>query len=110
MPMPMAATSITTTQAPPVRNLVSITNTANRSNTMGGNNKGLLKTILPDAPGQCALAAQPTPQPTNYTPTFAMPFSNNGPWLPTVPGNWGFRPHAAAYQCANNIPPPQPGT
>ncbi len=77
---------------------------------MGGNNKGLLKTILPGATGQRALAAQPTQKPTNYTPTFAMPFDNNGPRFPTPPGSWGFGPHAAAYQRANNIPPPQPGT
>jgi hypothetical protein len=81
-----------------------------RSNTMGGNNKGLHKTILPSAAGQCTPAAQPTPPPTNYTPTFAMPFGNNGPRFPTAPGSWGFGPHAAAYQCASNIPPPQPET
>ncbi len=39
-----------------------------------------------------------------------MTFGNNGPWFPTAPGSWGFRPHAAAYQRTNNIPPPQPGT
>jgi hypothetical protein len=39
-----------------------------------------------------------------------MPFGNNGPWFPTAPGSWGFGLHAAAYQRANNIPPPQPGT
>jgi hypothetical protein len=81
-----------------------------RSNTMDGNSKGLLKTILPGATGQCTPAAQPTPQPTNYTPTFTMPFGNNGPQFPAAPGSWGFGPHAAAYQCAKNIPPPQPGT
>jgi hypothetical protein len=74
-----------------------------RSNTMGGNNKGYHKTILPGATGQCTTAAQPTPSPTNYTPTFAMPFGNNGP-------RRGFGPHTAAYQRTNNIPPPQPGT
>ncbi len=83
---------------------------ATRFNTMGGNNKGLLKTILPGAIGQRAPAAQPNPQPTNHTPTYAMPFGNNGPRFPTVPGSWGFGPHAAAYQHASNIPPPQPGT
>jgi hypothetical protein len=83
---------------------------ATRLNTMGGNNKGLLKTILPGATGQCALAVQPTLQPTNYTPSFAMPFGNNGPWFPTAPGSWGFGSHAAAYHCTNNIPPPKPGT
>jgi hypothetical protein len=77
---------------------------------MGGNSKGLLKTILPGATGQCAPTAQPTQQPTNYTPTFAMPFGNNGLWFHTAPGSWGFGPHAAAYQHANNIPPPQPRT
>jgi hypothetical protein len=77
---------------------------------MGSNNKGILKTILPGATAQRAPTAQPTQQPTNYTPTFAMPFSNNGPQFPTAPGSWGFGSHAAAYQCANNIPPPQPGT
>ncbi len=39
-----------------------------------------------------------------------MPFSNNGTRFPTAPGSWGFGPHAAAYQRANNIPPPQLGT
>jgi hypothetical protein len=39
-----------------------------------------------------------------------MPFGNNEPWIPTAPSNWGFGPHAAAYQCAKNIPPPQPRT
>jgi hypothetical protein len=81
-----------------------------RSNTMGGNNKGLLENILPGATGQRAPAAQPTLQPTNWAPTFAMPFGNNGPRFPTAPGSWGFGPHAAAYQHTNNIPPPQPGT
>jgi hypothetical protein len=81
-----------------------------RSNTMGGDNKGLHKTILPGATGQHAPAAQPTPSPTNYTPTFAMPFGNNGSWFPTAPGSWGFGLHAVAYKHANNIPPPQPGT
>jgi hypothetical protein len=83
---------------------------ATRSNTMGGNNKGLHKTILLGATGQHAPAAQPTSSPTNYTPTFTMPFGNNGPQFPTAPGSWGFGPHAAAYQRANNIPPPQLGT
>jgi hypothetical protein len=77
---------------------------------MGGINKGLLKTILSGATGQCAPAAQPTPQPTIYTLTFAMPFSNNGLRFPTALGSWGFGLHAAAYLRANNIPPPQPGT
>jgi hypothetical protein len=54
---------------------------------MGGNNKGLHKTILPGATGQRALAAQPNQHPTNYTPTFAMPFSNNGQRFPTAPGS-----------------------
>ncbi len=76
---------------------------------MGGNNKGILKTILPGATAQCTPAAQPAQQPTNYTPTFATLFGNNGPWFPTAPGSWGFGPHTAAYQCTNNIPPPQPG-
>jgi hypothetical protein len=30
--------------------------------------------------------------------------------IPNAPGTWGIGPHAAAYQCTNNIPPPQPGT
>jgi hypothetical protein len=77
---------------------------------MGGNNKGLHKTILPGATGQHAPAAQTTLSPTNYTSTFAMPFGNNGLGFPTVPGSWGFGLHAAAYQHANNISPPQPGT
>ncbi len=76
------------------------------SNTMGGNSKGLHKTILPGATGQCAPAAQPTPAPTSYTPTFAMPFGNNGPQFLTAPRSWGFYLHAAAYQRANNIPLP----
>jgi hypothetical protein len=80
-----------------------------RSNTLGGNNKGLHKTILPGATGQRTPAAQPTPSPTNCTPTFAVPFGNNGPQFPTAPGIWGFGPHAAASQRAKNIPPPQPG-
>jgi hypothetical protein len=79
---------------------------ATRSNMMGGNNKGILKTILPGAAAQCTPAAQPAQQPTNYTPTFAMPFGNNGPRFPTAPGGWGFGPHVAAYQRANNISPP----
>jgi hypothetical protein len=58
---------------------------ATRANTMGGNNKGLLKTILPGATGQRTPATQPTLQPTNYTPTFAMPFGINGLWFPTAP-------------------------
>jgi hypothetical protein len=77
---------------------------------MGGNNKDILKTILPGATAQRIPAAQHAQQPTNYTPTFAKPFGNNGSWFPTAPGSWGFSPHAAAYQHANNIPPPQPGT
>jgi hypothetical protein len=108
--IPIAATSITATQAPPVCNPVSITNILPPGYTMVGNNKGLLKTILLGATGQCTPAAQPTPQPANYTPTFAMPFGNNGPWFPTAPGSWGFGLHAAAYQCINNIPPSQPET
>jgi hypothetical protein len=39
-----------------------------------------------------------------------MPFGTIGPWFSIAPGSWGFGPHAAAYQCTNNIPPPQPGT
>jgi hypothetical protein len=39
-----------------------------------------------------------------------MPFGNNGLWFPTAPGSWGLGGHAAAYQHANNIPPPQPRT
>jgi hypothetical protein len=39
-----------------------------------------------------------------------MSFSNNGPQFSTASGSWGFSPHVAAYQHANNIPPPQPGT
>jgi hypothetical protein len=82
-----------------------------RSNTMGGNNKGLVhEAILPSATGQHAPAAQPTLSPNNYTSTFVMPFSNNGLWFRTAPDSWGFGPHAAAYQCTNNISPPQPGT
>ena len=76
---------------------------ATRSTTMGGNNKGLHKTILPSATRQHAPAAQPTPPPTTYTPTFAMPFGNNGQRFLTAPGSWGFSSHAAAYQHTNNI-------
>ena len=39
-----------------------------------------------------------------------MTFSNDGSRFPTAPGGWGFGPHVAAYQRANNIPPLQPGT
>jgi hypothetical protein len=74
---------------------------------MSGNNKGLHKAILLGTTGQRAPAAQPTPSPNNYTPIFVMPFGNNGPWFPTAPGSWGFGSHAAAYQHANNIFPPQ---
>ncbi len=70
---------------------------ATRSNTMDGNNKGLHKTILLSAVGQRPPAAPPPLPPTNYTPTFLMPFGNNGPWFPTAPSSWGFGPHAAAY-------------
>jgi hypothetical protein len=89
---------------------VNLQHAATTSNTMGGNNKGLHKTILPGAPGQRAQAAPPALSPTNYTSTFVMPFNNNGLRFPTAPGSWGFGPHAATYQCANNIAPPQPGT
>jgi hypothetical protein len=81
---------------------------ATRSNMIGGNNKGIFKTILVGANAQYTPAAQPAQQPTNYTPTFAMPFGNNGPRFPTAPGSWGCGPHADAYQHANNIPSPQP--
>jgi hypothetical protein len=77
---------------------------------MGGNIKGLHKTVLLSATGQHPLTAHPTLPPTNYTPTFSIPFGNTGPRFPTAPGNWGFGPHAAANQRANNIPPPQPET
>jgi hypothetical protein len=77
---------------------------------MGGNTKGLHKTVLPSAAGQRPLAACPPLPPTNYTLTFSMLFGNNGPWFSNAPSSWGFGPHAAAYQHANNIPPPQPGT
>jgi hypothetical protein len=58
---------------------------ATRSNMTGGNNKGILKTLLPGATAQCTPAAQPAQQPTNYTPTFAMPFGNDGLRFPTAP-------------------------
>jgi hypothetical protein len=52
---------------------------ATRFNTMGGNIKGLYKTVLPSATGQCPPAAHPPLPSTNYTPIFLMPFGNNGP-------------------------------
>jgi hypothetical protein len=48
----------------------------NRSNTMGGNIKGLHKTVLRSAAGQRPPAACPPLPPTNYTPTFLMLFGN----------------------------------
>ena len=83
---------------------------ATRSNTMNGNVRGMHKTVLPSTAGRRPLPSRPPPAPINYTPTFTMPFGDGGPRFPTAPGSWGFGPHAAAYQCANNIPPPQPGT
>jgi len=83
---------------------------ATRSNTMNGNVRGMHKTVLPSTAGRRPLPSRPPPAPINYTPTFTMPFGGGGPRFPTAPGSWGFGPHAAAYQCANNIPPPQPGT
>jgi hypothetical protein len=84
--------------------------TATRTNTMGGSMRGMHKTILPSAAGRRAPTPRPPPPPINYTPTYFHPFGNNGPRLPMTPGSWGFGPHAAAYQRANNVPPPQRGT
>ena len=72
--------------------------------------RGMHKTILPSAAGRRAPTPRPPPPPINYTPTYFHPFGNNGPRLPMTPGSWGFGPHAAAYQRANNVPPPQRGT
>ena len=83
---------------------------ATRTNTMGGSMRGMHKTMLPSAAGRQAPAPRPPPPPINYTPTYSNPFGNNGPRLPMTPGSWGFGPHAAAYQRANNMPPPQRGT
>jgi hypothetical protein len=83
---------------------------ATRSNTMGGNIKGLHKIVLPSAISQRPLAAHPPLPPTNYTPTFSMPFGNNGPRFPNALGSWGINLRAAAYKGADNIPPPQLGT
>jgi hypothetical protein len=77
---------------------------------MNGNMRGMHKTVLPSTISRCPPMARPPPAPVNYAPTFTMPFGNGGPRFPTPPGSWGFGPHAAAYQRANNIPPPQPGT
>ncbi len=82
---------------------------ATRTNTMNGNMRGMHKTMLPSTVGHRPLMAGPPPTPVNCAPTFTMPFGNGGLRFPTAPGSWGFGPHAAAYQCANNIPPPQPG-
>jgi hypothetical protein len=83
---------------------------ATRNNTMGGSMHGMHKTILPSAAGRQAPTPRPPPPPINYIPTYLHPFGNNGPRLPMTPGSWGFGPHAAAYQRANNMPPPQRGT
>jgi hypothetical protein len=83
--------------------------TATRTNTMGGSMRGMHKTILPSAAGRQAPTPRPPPPPINYTPTYFQAW-NNGPRLPMTPGSWGFGPHAAAYQRANNVPPPQRGT
>jgi hypothetical protein len=83
---------------------------ATRTNTMNGNMRGMHKTVLPSTVGRRPPMARPPPAPVNYAPTFTMPFGDGGPHFPAAPGSWGFGPHAAAYQRANNIPPPQPGT
>ena len=83
--------------------------TATHTNTRGGSMHGMHKTILPSAAGRQAPPPCPPPPPVNYTPTFFHPFGNNGPRLPMTPGSWGFGPHAAAYQRANNVPPSQRG-
>ena len=83
---------------------------ATRTNTMNGNMRGMHKSVLPSTVGRRPPVARPPPAPVNYTPTFTMPFGDGGPRFPSAPGSWGFGPHAAAYQRANNIPPPQPGT
>ena len=83
--------------------------TATHTNTRGGSMHGMHKTILPSAAGRQAPTPRPPPPPINYTPTYFQAW-NNGPCLPMTPGSWGFGPHAAAYQRANNVPPPQRGT
>jgi hypothetical protein len=80
------------------------------TNTMGGSMRGMHKPILPSAAGRQAPAPRPPSPPINYNPTHSHPFGNNDPRLPMTPGSWGFGPHAAAYQRANNVPPPQRGT
>jgi len=77
---------------------------------MNGNVRGMHKTVLPSTAGRRPLPSRPPPAPINHTPTITMPFGGGCPRFPTAPGSWGFGPHAAAYQRANNIPPPQPGT
>ncbi len=83
---------------------------ATHANTMGGNTRGMHKTILPSAVGCTPPTPRPPPHPINYAPTFSAPFGANRPHFPMTPGSWGFRPHAAAYAQANNTPPAQLGT
>jgi hypothetical protein len=83
---------------------------ATHANTMGGNMRGMHKTILPSAVGHAPPTPQPLPRSINYAPIFSAPFGANLPHIPMTPGSWGLGPHAAAYTQANNIPPAQPGT
>jgi hypothetical protein len=68
--------------------------TATRTNTMGGNIKGMQKTMLPSSVGRCPPAAHSPLPPVNYMPIFFHPFSNNGLRLPMTPGSWDF--HSSA--------------
>ncbi len=83
---------------------------ATRTNVMNSNMRGMHKTVLPSTVGRRPRMARLPPAPVNYAPTFTMPFGDGGPRFPAAPGSWGFGPHAAAYQRANNLPPPQLGT
>jgi hypothetical protein len=97
-------THTSATCAQPGENHQRATTTSNT--TMGANNKRLHETLPLSAAGQCPPAARPPLPPTNYTPTFLMPFGNNGPWFPTAPSSWGFSSHAAAYQRTDNSSTP----
>jgi hypothetical protein len=95
-----------TTQVPPVCNMVSITSMPPPGPTLWvvttrGYIKPCSQVPLANVPW---LLNQPPHPPTTPLP-LQCPFRNNGPWLPTAPGSWGFGPHATAYQCANNIFP-----
>jgi hypothetical protein len=108
--IPMAATSIITTQVPPVHKPVSITNMLSPGPTLWvvttrGYIKPYSQVPLANAP---QLLNQPHHPPT--TPPPLRCHSATKEQFHTAPGSWGFGPHAAAYQRANNIPSFQPGT